>query len=130
MARPSRSLPSRIRIAASLVAVFLTTTAQNCFMTLGPNGLCAGLRLDPSDAVLGPGETLIIRINANACTAANGCSCSTFTTATWRSASPKIATVDPTGAVKAVNPGEATILLVPASGSNWQQIETHIKVVN
>jgi len=86
--------------------LLIATQGQNCTATLGPEGLCASLTLQPSLQQLAVGQNLVVRINGNlSC----GQPAGQITAIQWRSTSPKIATVDSTGLVHAVNPGQATI---------------------
>lgn len=101
-----------------LAPLILLTAAQeqNCVATLGPAGLCATLTLQPSQQQMQVGQNLIVRINGNlSC----GQPVGQVTALQWRSTSPKIATVDSTGVVHAVNPGQANIEVsaVPPSQS-------------
>lgn len=93
-----------LRLAPLILLV--ATQGQNCTATLGPEGLCASLTLSPSEQQLAVGQNLIVRINGDlSC----GQPVGQVTALQWRSTSPKIATVDSTGTVHAVNPGQATI---------------------
>jgi len=103
-----------LRLAPLILLV--ATQGQNCTATLGPEGLCATLTLQPSQQQLQVGQNLIVRINGNlSC----GQPVGQVTAVQWRSTSPKIATVDSMGLVHAVNPGQATIEVsaVPPSQS-------------
>ena len=92
--------------------LLIATQGQNCTATLGPEGLCATLRLEPSQGQLQVGQTLVVRINGNLnC----GQPIGQMTVLTWRSTSPKIATVDSTGLVHALVPGQANIEVVAPS---------------
>lgn len=96
--------------------LLIATQGQNCTATLGPEGLCATLTLQPSLQQLAVGQNLVVRINGDlSC----GQPVGQVAAVRWRSTSPKIATVDSTGLVHAVNPGQATIeaSAVPPSNS-------------
>ncbi|HSE66439.1 MAG TPA: Ig-like domain-containing protein, partial [Gemmatimonadales bacterium] len=88
------------------LVLLIATQGQNCTATLGPEGLCASLTLSPSEQQMAVGQNLIVRINGNLNW---GQPVGQITALQWRSSSPKIATVDSTGTVHAVNPGQATI---------------------
>jgi hypothetical protein len=101
----------RLRLAPLVLLV--ATQGQNCTATLGPEGLCATLRLEPSQGQLQVGQNLVVRINGDLnC----GQPIGQVTGLSWRSTSPKIATVDSTGLVHALAPGQANIeVVVPPS---------------
>lgn len=88
------------------------TQGQNCQATLGPEGLCANLQLSPSQGQLRVGETLLVRVNGDL-TCGNNRQPAALR---WRSTSPKIASVDSAGLVRALVPGQVKIeVLVTAT---------------
>ena len=102
-----------------------------CNLTAGPNGLCANLRLEPDNAVLNVGQSLVIRINAGGCTSASDCPCaqSALVNARWKSVAPAIAQVDSAGVVAGMTPGTAVIVFTPAAGSGMDPQTIQVTVV-
>jgi Bacterial Ig-like domain (group 2) len=117
--------------ALALALLLLAAPNRGCSFSIGPNGLCAGLRLDPARSVLRVGQGLRVTINADACSASAGCPCadSALDGARWSSAAPATATVDGTGYVVARRPGTTTIVLVPRSSAAWHRTRIAVTVV-
>jgi hypothetical protein len=131
--RPGGSSVIKRLLRRGLLASLLLLTAgreDGCNFTLGPNGLCAALRLDPAEQELRVGDGFRVRINADGCTAATGCPCadSAMASARWQSADATVASVDGNGVVTARTPGSTDIILTGASGS-WQRSRIRVTVV-
>jgi uncharacterized protein YjdB len=94
-------------LAAASLLLLATAPASDCRLTTGPNGLCAGLQLDPSSAEMRSGTTLTIRINdfEASCFDSGG-------RRRWESSAPEVATVDSNGLVRAGSAGAAVIRLM------------------
>jgi hypothetical protein len=123
-----RPLP---RSATGLLLLLLVAArGEGCSFSIGPNGLCAALRLDPENKVIRVGETFRVRINASGCTAATGCPCvdSATATARWRSDSPGTASVDSIGVVRGRQPGNVDIHVAPVAGDHWLRTRVHVTV--
>jgi len=123
--------PSSRLAAGVLLLLLVAARGEGCSFSIGPNGLCAALRLDPEDKVIRVGESFRVRINAGGCTAATGCPCadSAAATAQWRSDNPETATVDSTGVVRGRRPGSVDIHLAPAAADHWLRTRMHVTVV-
>ena len=104
---------------------------SSCNLTAGPNGLCANIRLEPDNAVLNVGQSLVIRINAGSCSSAGPCPCaqSALVNARWKSDAPAIAPVDSAGVVAGMKPGTAVIVFTPAAGTGIDPQTLHVTVV-
>jgi len=117
---------------ALLASLLLLTGARgdSCNFTIGPNGLCAALRLDPEEQELRVGDGFRVQINADGCSTTTGCACadSALASARWQSANAAIATVDQNGAVTGRAPGSTDIILSGASGS-WERSRIRVTVV-
>ena len=133
--RPGMRVPHRpFRRSVSAGVIFLLLVAargDECAFSIGPNGLCASLRLEPSDRTLRVGESFRIRINADACTSAMGCPCadSAAANARWRSDHPETASVDAAGVVRARLPGAASIMIVPEHDRSWRRTRVRVTVL-
>jgi len=124
-------LPSRRSATGLLLLLLVAARGEGCNFSIGPNGLCAALRLDPENKVIRVGETFRVQINASGCTAATGCPCvdSATATARWRSDGPATATVDSIGLVRGRQPGTVDIHVAPAPGDHWLRTRVHVTVV-
>jgi hypothetical protein len=123
--------PSHLRPRVALALLLLMAAREEgCTFSMGPNGLCGALRLDPEETVIGVGESFRVRINADGCTAATGCPCADTAAARarWTSEDPGTVSVDSSGVVLGRRPGTAGIVLSPAAGS-WQRTRVRVTVV-
>ena len=118
------------RLLLSSLLLLVGARGEGCNFTIGPNGLCATLRLDPEERELRVGDGFRVRINADGCSATTGCACadSAMASARWQSANAAIATVDGNGMVTARTPGSTDIILTGASGT-WQRSRIRVIVV-
>jgi hypothetical protein len=123
--------PHQLLLVALLLLTIATAKGESCAFSIGPNGLCATLRLDPEAKVLRVGEAFWVRINVDGCSTSVGCPCadSALRTAQWRSEAPEIAVVDSTGRVVGRRPGSAAIVITPAAESSWRRTRVHVTVV-
>jgi hypothetical protein len=117
--------------AGLLLLLLIGARGDGCTFSIGPNGLCASLRLEPSDRTLRVGEGFRVRINADGCTSAVACPCaeSAAVNAAWRSDRPETATVDATGFVLAQLPGTTDIVIVPEPGRPWRRTRVRVTVL-
>jgi uncharacterized protein YjdB len=99
--------PRPVRTLALLL--LLAARDETCAITAGPNGLCAAIRLEPSNASIDVDETLQIRINGGACLESCPCDTEPAENVRWTSDAPLIASTDAGGRVTGHHPGTATI---------------------
>ena len=117
------------RLALVSLALLMGARGDSCTMSIGPNGLCASLRLDPENSTVRVNDTFRIQINADGCSSTTGCACGSDATANarWTSNDSAVATVDSTGLVTARHPGSTVIEVSPRSGS-WTRTRIHVTV--
>jgi len=112
-------------------SLLLGARNDGCSFSLGPNGLCARLRLGTDRSTLRVGEQLRIEVNADGCTSAAGCPCldQALAASRWRSAIPATAQVSADGVVRGLKPGVTDILLLPGPDAAWPRVATRITVI-
>lgn len=133
MKNPDRTTSWHLRLLlwGMLICSLGAGPDSSCNLTAGPNGFCANIHLEPDNAVLNVGQSLLIRINAGGCTSATDCPCaqSALVNARWKSDAPAVAQVDSSGVVAGVKPGTAVIVFTPAAGSGMDPQTIQVTVV-
>lgn len=114
---------------AALV-LLLAAREDSCAVSLGPDGLCASLRVNPESTRVRVGQSFRVEINADGCTAATGCACTVtaMTDAMWTSDDPMTAVVDSTGLVLGRSPG-STVIRLMAGGGAWRHTRVQVTVI-
>lgn len=120
---------TRRQLRTVALVLLLAARGEGCAFSVGPDGLCASLRLEPANAVVGVGETLRIRVNGGACLDSCLCDTEPSAAARWRSDAPKVASVDAAGTVTGLGPGTATIVRDTGSGAKAVRGSMRVTVV-
>jgi hypothetical protein len=132
MHEPTAPMTFLRRPRAVLVLLLLMAARdEGCNFSIGPDGLCASLRLEPGSSVIRVGESFRLRVNADGCSAAGGCPCadSAAALARWTSEDPRTVSVNSSGVVLGRRPGAADVVLRPATAGGWQRTRVHVTVV-
>lgn len=108
----------RFQTALWLLLAASSRTTE-CRLATSPDGLCAFVRLEPSSTDLRVGGTLQVRVNGLTCERGSSClDCSDRShRVRWTSSAPDVASVDSTGAVRALRAGRANIRLDSDDGT-------------
>lgn len=104
-------------LRALALLFLLAARDETCAISAGPDGLCAAIRLESSNASIDVDETLQIMVNGGACL--ESCLCDTDSTedVRWTSDAPLIASTDAAGRVTGHRPGTATIIRPVGTGA-------------